>query len=100
MLPAEVGSELGERIEVGDRGLPIVERGGGAPAARVFGDLGFELACEFADPDPGVGGSEGAVEQVGEAVELYVNDRLIARGEIVLVENRLGVTMTEIIKAA
>jgi flagellar motor switch protein FliN/FliY len=38
--------------------------------------------------------------QVGEAVELYVNDRLIARGEIVLVENRLGVTMTEIIKAA
>lgn len=36
--------------------------------------------------------------QVGEAVEIYVNDRLVARGEIVLVENRLGVTMTEIIK--
>jgi flagellar motor switch protein FliN/FliY len=38
--------------------------------------------------------------QVGEAVEIYVNERLIARGEIVLVESRLGVTMTEIIKAA
>ncbi len=38
--------------------------------------------------------------QVGEAIEIYVNDKLIARGEIVLVENRLGVTMTEIIKAA
>lgn len=38
--------------------------------------------------------------QVGEAIEIYVNERLIARGEIVLVENRLGVTMTEIIKAA
>lgn len=38
--------------------------------------------------------------QVGEAVEIYVNDRLVARGEIVLVESRLGVTMTEIIKAA
>jgi flagellar motor switch protein FliN/FliY len=38
--------------------------------------------------------------QVGEAVEIYVNDRLVARGEIVLVDNRLGVTMTEIIKAA
>jgi flagellar motor switch protein FliN/FliY len=37
--------------------------------------------------------------QVGEAVEIYVNERLIARGEIVLVENRLGVTMTEIVKA-
>jgi flagellar motor switch protein FliN/FliY len=36
--------------------------------------------------------------QVGEAVEIYVNDRLVARGEIVLVDNRLGVTMTEIIK--
>lgn len=38
--------------------------------------------------------------RVGEAIEVYVNDRLIARGEIILVENRLGVTMTEIIKAA
>lgn len=36
--------------------------------------------------------------QVGEAVEIYINDRLVARGEIVLVEDRLGVTMTEIIK--
>ena len=38
--------------------------------------------------------------QVGEAVEIYVNERLVARGEIVLVENRLGVTMTEIVKAS
>jgi flagellar motor switch protein FliN/FliY len=38
--------------------------------------------------------------EVGEAVEIYVNERLVARGEIVLVENRLGVTMTEIVKAA
>jgi flagellar motor switch protein FliN/FliY len=37
--------------------------------------------------------------QVGEAVDIFVNDRLVARGEIVLVENRLGVTMTEIVKA-
>jgi flagellar motor switch protein FliN/FliY len=37
--------------------------------------------------------------QVGEAVEIYVNERLVARGEIVLVENQLGVTMTEIVKA-
>ena len=38
--------------------------------------------------------------QVGEAIDVYINDRLVARGEIVLVENRLGVSMTEIIKAA
>ena len=36
--------------------------------------------------------------KVGEAVDIYVNNRLVARGEVVVVEDRLGVTMTEIIK--
>lgn len=36
--------------------------------------------------------------KVGEAIDVYVNNRLVARGEVVLVEDRLGVTMTEIIK--
>ena len=37
--------------------------------------------------------------RVGEAIDIYVNDRLVARGEVVLVEEKLGVTMTEIIKS-
>jgi flagellar motor switch protein FliN/FliY len=37
--------------------------------------------------------------KVGEAIDIYVNDRLVARGEVMLVEEKLGVTMTEIIKA-
>ncbi|MBZ0149059.1 MAG: flagellar motor switch protein FliN [Pseudorhodoplanes sp.] len=37
--------------------------------------------------------------KVGEAIDIYVNNRLVARGEVVLVEEKLGVTMTEIIKA-
>jgi flagellar motor switch protein FliN len=36
--------------------------------------------------------------RVGEAIDIYVNNRLVARGELVVVEERLGVTMTEIIK--
>jgi flagellar motor switch protein FliN len=36
--------------------------------------------------------------KVGEAIDIYVNNRLIAKGEIVVVEDRIGVTMTEIIK--
>lgn len=36
--------------------------------------------------------------KVGEAIDIYVNSRLVARGEVVVVEDRLGVTMTEIIK--
>jgi flagellar motor switch protein FliN/FliY len=37
--------------------------------------------------------------KVGEAIDIYVNNRLVARGEVVVVDDRLGVTMTEIIKA-
>jgi flagellar motor switch protein FliN/FliY len=36
--------------------------------------------------------------KVGEAIDIYVNNRLVARGEVVVLEDRLGVTMTEIIK--
>jgi len=46
--------------------------------------------------------SRGAVieldRKVGEPIDIYVNNRLIARGEVVVVEDRIGVTMTEIIK--
>lgn len=47
--------------------------------------------------------SRGAVieldRKVGEAIDIYVNNRLVARGEVVVVDDRLGVTMTEIIKS-
>ena len=36
--------------------------------------------------------------KVGEAIDIYVNNRLVARGEVVVVDDRLGVTMTEIVK--
>ena len=46
--------------------------------------------------------SQGSIleldRKVGEAIDIYVNNRLVARGEVVVVEDRLGVTMTEIIK--
>lgn len=37
--------------------------------------------------------------KVGDAVDIYVNDRLVARGEVVIVEDKLGITMTEIVKS-
>lgn len=37
--------------------------------------------------------------KVGEAVDIYVNDRLVARGEVGIVEEKLGITMTEIVKS-
>jgi flagellar motor switch protein FliN/FliY len=37
--------------------------------------------------------------RVGEPVDVFVNDRLVARGEVVLVDHALGVTLTEIVRA-
>lgn len=36
--------------------------------------------------------------RVGEPVDIFVNNRLIARGEVVMIENSLGVTLTEIVR--
>ncbi|MCB1682230.1 MAG: flagellar motor switch protein FliN [Rhodospirillales bacterium] len=37
--------------------------------------------------------------KVGEAIDIYVNNRLVARGEVVVVDDKLGITMTEIVKS-
>jgi flagellar motor switch protein FliN/FliY len=38
--------------------------------------------------------------KLGEAIDIYVNNRLVARGEVVTVDDdRLGITMTEIVKS-
>lgn len=36
--------------------------------------------------------------KVGEAIDIHVNDRLVARGEVVINENRLAISITEIIR--
>jgi flagellar motor switch protein FliN/FliY len=38
--------------------------------------------------------------KLGEAVDIYVNNRLVARGEVVMIDDtRLGISMTEIVKS-
>lgn len=45
--------------------------------------------------------NKGAVialnRSVGEPVDVHVNDRAVARGEIVIVDGNIGVTITELI---
>lgn len=45
--------------------------------------------------------TEGSVleleKAIGEPVDLLINDRLVARGEVVLVDQQLGVTLSEIL---
>lgn len=111
---ADAGEEGGE--EGGDAPAPSVEDMGGLPD---IGDLprsakDLEAVYDIPVQVSAVLGKttmqvsqllklgRGAVieldRKVGEAIDIYVNNRLVARGEVVVVEDRLGVTMTEIIK--
>lgn len=36
--------------------------------------------------------------KVGESIDIYVNNHLLARGNLVLIDDHLGITITEIIK--
>ena len=37
--------------------------------------------------------------KVGEAIDIYVNNNLVARGEVVVADDKLRITMTEIVKS-
>ena len=37
--------------------------------------------------------------KINEPIDLFVNNLKVGRGEVVVVEDRLGITMTEIIKS-
>ncbi len=38
--------------------------------------------------------------RAGEPIDIFVNDRFVARGEVVLIDDVLGVTLTEIARRA
>ena len=83
-------------------------RGGGAEngCPERFGDRDQLISCVLGRANMSVAqllqlGAGSVLEldrKVGEAIDIYVNNRLVARGEVVIVDERLGVTMTEIIK--
>jgi flagellar motor switch protein FliN len=97
-LPPAGGASLGLDSEPINRGAADLEAVFDVPVkvSAVLGRARMEVG-ELLRLGP------GAVleldRKVGEAIDIYVNDRLVARGEVVLVEEKLGVTMTEIIKA-
>jgi len=38
--------------------------------------------------------------KVGDPVDILVNNRLVARGQVTVIEDRLGVTLTEVVKGS
>lgn len=92
-------------------GIPEPEKGGDGPRSgadlEAVYDVPVEVSAVLGKATLQVSqllklGRGAVVEldrKVGEAIDIYINDRLVARGEVVVVEDRLGVTMTEIIKS-
>jgi flagellar motor switch protein FliN/FliY len=67
-------------------------------------DVSVEISVEIGRTKMTIGElvslSKGAIIELnktaGEAVEIYVNERLLGRGEIIVVNERLGIRMIEI----
>jgi len=105
---AEIAAE--ESANSGDGGAPAQDAGDeihtAAELSAVY-DIPVQVSAVLGKANMQVSqllklGRGAVVEldrKVGEAIDIYVNNRLVARGEVVVVDERLGVTMTEIIKA-
>ena len=105
-MAAEGDTETGE-VQTGSDGLPEVgDLPRGARDLEAVYDIPVRVSAVLGKSTMQVSqllklGRGAVVEldrKVGEAIDIYVNNRLVARGEVVVVEDRLGVTMTEIIK--
>ena len=113
----DLGNDAAAAADMADAGMPM-ETGGDAAQALIEEEVrtAVDLAPVFdvpvnisavlgkahVDVNSLLRLTSGSVleldRKVGEAIDIYVNSRLVARGEVVVVEDRLGVTMTEIIK--
>jgi flagellar motor switch protein FliN/FliY len=101
----EAGGPTGPAVEASDAGEPEEDPKVAADLAPVF-DVPVNISAVLGKTSLNVASllklQSGSVleldRKVGEAIDIYVNNRLVARGEVVIVDERLGVTMTEIIK--
>lgn len=90
-------------------GAPAKPAGGGDPAADLGAvyDVPVQLSAVLGRTSMPVSqllrlGRGAVVEldrKVGEPIDIYVNNRLVARGEVIIDDGHLSVTMTEIIKS-
>jgi len=104
VTPAGSGQEAPGRS---DRSLTRRDAGGEFDNLGAISDIPVQLSAVLGKANMPVNqllrlGRGAVVEldrKVGEPIDILVNNRLVARGEVVVVDERLGVTMTEIIKS-
>jgi flagellar motor switch protein FliN/FliY len=96
--PAAGRARAGDEREAGFRGIHDLAAAYDIPVqiSAVLGRATMEVSQLL---KLGRGAVVELDRRVGEAVDIYVNNRLVARGEVVVVADRLGVTMTEIVKS-
>lgn len=96
-VPAEGADESGQPADAEERFAADLEAVFDVPVhvSAVLGKTHMEVSQLL---KLGRGAVVELDRKVGEAIDIYVNNRLVARGEVVVVDERLGVTMTEIIK--
>ena len=102
----EVGSEVHPvRFEA----LTTPSQGGAAPSSiDMLMDVPLRVTVELGRTQMSVRQvlelQNGAVVELdrmaGEAVDVLVNDKLMARGEVVVVDDKFGIRITEIITSA
>ncbi len=109
-LASKIAMDKGASVTHADnneQALAVLRSGRGAADLEALFDVPVKVSAVLGRARMDVGEllrlGPGAVleldRKVGEAIDIYVNNRLVARGEVVLVEDKLGVTMTEIIAA-
>jgi len=79
-----------------------------APASDVVLDIGVQVALEVGRARMtirdllalGPGSVIELERPAGDPLDVYVNDRLVARGEVVMVNDRYGMRFTDAVDAA
>ncbi|WP_372879426.1 flagellar motor switch protein FliN [Spongiibacter marinus] len=109
MLRQQIEAEEGESSGASDLlgQARLRERTVAAPDLDMVMDIPVRVTLEVGGSDMAIRDllqlQQGAVveldRQAGEPLDVLVNGRLIARGEVVVVDDKLGIRLTEVVSA-
>lgn len=109
MLRQQIEAEEGESSGASDLlgQARLRERAAAAPDLDMVMDIPVRVTLEVGGSDMAIRDllqlQQGAVveldRQAGEPLDVLVNGRLIARGEVVVVDDKLGIRLTEVVSA-
>jgi flagellar motor switch protein FliN len=104
----QMGVEKPQPAEPPVKHMPVSaadKKESGTPTFDMLMDVNLQLTVELGSTQMTVRQvldlQKGAVIELnriaGDAVDIYVNDRLLARGEVVVVDDKFGVRITELV---